>query len=83
MIPTLYFQTNFYVKLLGVWAVAWLLPAEFKFLGLHLGREAFQTPFTSGLRLPKYHKFHWEILFELIFVYIRPSGELVCAFCLF
>ena len=68
-------------KLLGVWAVAWLLPVQV--LGLHLGREAFQTPFTPGLRFPKYHKFHREILFELNFVYNRPSGELICAFCLF
>ena len=46
-----------------------------------LGREAFQTPFTPGLRFPKYHNFHRKILSLLNFVYNRPSGEFICAFC--
>ena len=42
-----------------------------------------QTPFTPGLRFPKYQKFYREILIQLNFVYNRTSGEFIFALCLF
>ena len=37
-----------------------------------------KNPFTPGLCFPKYPKFHWEILFQLNFVYNRTSGGFIC-----
>ena len=62
-------------KLLGVWAVAWLLLDQVCSVYIQVERLS-QTPFTPGLRFPKYHKFYQEILFQLNFFYNRPSGEL-------
>ena len=42
-----------------------------------------QTPFTTGLRFPKYQKFCRELLFQLNFVYNLSSGEFIFGFCLF
>ena len=42
-----------------------------------------QTPFTTGLRFPKYQKFYRELLFQLNFVYILTTGEIIFGFCLF
>ena len=65
-------------KLLGVWAVPWLLPVQ-------VSRFTFgsrDSPKTPGLSFPKYPKFYREILFKLNFVYNHTSGDFVCVFCL-
>ena len=54
-------------KLLGVWAVAWLLSIQVSRFAFR-SRSFFQTSSTPGLRFPKYEKFYREILFELNFV---------------
>ena len=54
-------------KLLGVWAVAWLL--SIKVSRFTSRSRGFSNPsFTPGLRFPKYQKFYLEILFGLNFV---------------
>ena len=56
---------------------------HFKFIGLHLRREAFTNPFYNWLTFSKISKVLPELLFQLNFVYNLTSGEFIFGFCLF